>query len=175
MLSYDIDSLLMKDLKKDILSYSNRIYGVAINMLQNTADAQDCTQEVLFKLWTNKDKFSKHPNPAGYVFLITKNACFDFIKANKKIAAQEPKDFDLQTPEDNHIKESAELIKKMIEKLPEIPKQIIEQRDVLGFSFEEIAKELDLSITNVRVILSRTRKLIREELIKKHAYGLEEV
>ncbi|MDP5044940.1 MAG: RNA polymerase subunit sigma-70, partial [Leeuwenhoekiella sp.] len=41
------------------------------------------------------------------------------------------------------------------------------------YTNSEIAEELELNETAVRVALSRARKTIREELLKKHNYGLK--
>jgi len=49
---------------------------------------------------------------------------------------------------------------------------IIQLRDVEQYDFDEICKMLDMKPTAVRVSLSRARKTIREELIKKHNYGV---
>jgi len=48
---------------------------------------------------------------------------------------------------------------------------VFQLRDIEGYEFEEIAEMLDISETNARVILSRVRKIIKEELLKKHHYG----
>ena len=61
---------------------------------------------------------------------------------------------------------------KLIENLPEQQKLIIQLRDVEQYDFDEICKMLDMKPTAVRVSLSRARKTIREELIKKHNYGV---
>ncbi len=61
---------------------------------------------------------------------------------------------------------------KLIENLPEQQKLIIQLRDVEQYEFDEISKMLNLKPTAVRVSLSRARKIIREQLIKQHNYGI---
>ena len=60
----------------------------------------------------------------------------------------------------------------LIEKLPEHQKIIIQLRDIEQYDFEEICKLVEMKPTAVRVALSRARKTIREQLIKKHNYGV---
>ena len=69
-------------------------------------------------------------------------------------------------------RDSVSQVHKLIEKLPEQQKLVIQLRDVEEYDYEEIGKMLDLKPTAVRVALSRARKTIREELIKQHNYGI---
>jgi len=60
-----------------------------------------------------------------------------------------------------------------MESLPEQQRIILQLRDVEHFEFEEISKMLDKNETAIRVALSRARKAVREELIKKYNYGIK--
>ncbi len=59
-----------------------------------------------------------------------------------------------------------------MENLPEQQRLIVQMRDVEEYEFSEIAQILDMNETAVRVALSRARKEIREQLVKKHKYGI---
>ena len=59
-----------------------------------------------------------------------------------------------------------------MDKLPEQQKMVLQLRDIEQYDFEEIGKMLDMNMTAVRVALSRARKTVREQLIKKHNYGV---
>jgi len=56
--------------------------------------------------------------------------------------------------------------------LPEQQRMIIQLRDIEQYDNAEVAEMLGLKETAVRVALSRGRKKIREELLKKHNYGV---
>ena len=56
--------------------------------------------------------------------------------------------------------------------LPEQQRMIVQLREVEQYEFEEIAKMLDMNETAVRVALSRARKTLRDEMTKKHSYGI---
>ena len=68
--------------------------------------------------------------------------------------------------------DSVNQVHKLIEELPEQQKIIIQLRDVEQYDFKEICIMVGMKPTAVRVALSRARKTIREELIKKHNYGV---
>lgn len=70
-------------------------------------------------------------------------------------------------------KDSWNWVEKMMEDLPEQQRLILQLRDVEEYEFSEIAKIMDMNETAVRVALSRARKIIREQLVKKHNYGIQ--
>ena len=53
---------------------------------------------------------------------------------------------------------------RLIERLPEPQRTIIQMRDVDDMAYEDIATVTGLSQVNIRVLLSRARKRIRMEL-----------
>jgi RNA polymerase sigma-70 factor, ECF subfamily len=67
--------------------------------------------------------------------------------------------------------ETREVIDRAIEQLPEQQRQVIELRDVQGWSSEEVRNVLELSETNQRVLLHRARTKVRMAL--EQYYGSE--
>ena len=63
-------------------------------------------------------------------------------------------------------------VEKIIDKLPEQQKLIVQMREIEQYEFEEIAKILEMNETAIRVALSRARKTIRENMTKTHNYGI---
>jgi RNA polymerase sigma-70 factor (ECF subfamily) len=62
----------------------------------------------------------------------------------------------------------------IIDKLPDIYREVIIMREIEGLSYEEIAKKTEQNINTLRVTLSRARKMIREEY-NKHHYERREI
>ncbi len=54
-------------------------------------------------------------------------------------------------------------LRRLIDRLPDQQRQVLLLRDVNDFSFEEIGEATGLSAVNIRVLLSRARKKIREQ------------
>jgi RNA polymerase sigma-70 factor (ECF subfamily) len=75
----------------------------------------------------------------------------------------------LQQTED---RDSWSWVEKIIDKLPEQQKLIVQMRDIEQYEYEEIAKIMDMNETAIRVALSRARKTIREFVTKTHSYGI---
>ena len=63
-------------------------------------------------------------------------------------------------------------MEKIINKLPEQQRLIVQMREIEQYEFSEIAQILDMNETAIRVALSRARKTIREYMINTHNYGI---
>ena len=68
-------------------------------------------------------------------------------------------------------KEDIRHIQELIEQLPENQRQVIRLRGIEDCSYEDIEQITGLSSSNIRTLLSRARKLIREKLEKASCHG----
>ena len=161
---------------KSVLPFKDKVFRLAKRLLVSTEEAEDATQELYFKLWKNKEKIAEYKNVEAFAMTMTKNYCFDRLKSkqasNLTLVHSNYKEKDTSLDKKMEYRDSVSQVHKLIEKLPEQQKLVIQLRDVEEYDFEEIGKMLDLKPTAVRVALSRARKTIREELIKQHNYGI---
>ena len=161
---------------KTVMPFKDKVFRVAKRLLVSTEEAEDATQELLFKLWKNKSKLKEYKSIEAFAMTMTKNYCFDRLKSkqasNLTLVHSNYKEKDTSLDKKLEYRDSVSQVYKLIEKLPEQQKLVIQLRDVEEYDFEEIGKMLDLKPTAVRVALSRARKTIREELIKQHNYGI---
>ena len=141
-------------------------------MLQNDTEAQDAVQEIMYKLWKNKNKLKDHPNYSGFVFLTARNHCLDRLKSRKN---QEELDYNFEynhasNKDEMENKESYELVRKLIKDLPEKLKTAVVLRDIDGLEFCEMETLTGESIENLRVHLSRARKAIAKRITEIYDY-----
>ncbi|MFD0962966.1 RNA polymerase sigma factor [Pseudofulvibacter geojedonensis] len=161
---------------KMVQPFQDKLYRLAKRLLVSTEEAEDATQEVLMKLWSNKTKISSYKNVEAFAMTMTKNYCYDRLKSkqasNLKIVHSNYKDNSASLQKQVENKDSLDWVKQLMQELPEQQRIILQLRDVEQYEFAEIAKVLDMKETAVRVNLSRARKTIKEKLIKKHNYGV---
>ncbi|WP_111707791.1 RNA polymerase sigma factor [Lutibacter citreus] len=161
---------------KTVMPFKDKVFRVAKRLLVSTEEAEDATQELLFKLWKNKAKLKQYNSVEAFAMTMTKNYCFDRLKSkqasNLKLVHSNYEEKDTPLQRKIELNDSVSLVHKLIENLPEQQKLIIQLRDVEEYEFDEIAKMLSLKPTAVRVTLSRARKTIREQLTKQHNYGI---
>ncbi len=136
--------------KKEFLPYHRKLYCIAYRLLENAADAEDLVQEAYLKLWDKREGLAIISNPEAFSVTLVKNMCFDLLRSGKYTLSRQ--------------------VRHIIARLPVQQQKIVTLRDVKGCSYEEIEQVTGLNATNVRVLLSRARKKIREEFNKWSNY-----
>lgn len=166
-----------KEFLAQVNPIQDRLYRLARRLLVSDDEAQDATQEILIKLWSNRKKFKKLRSIEAFAVTMTKNYCYDKLKAkssnNLQLVHSNYEDQHYNTVKTSENNDSINWVFKLMKELPEQQRLVLHMRDVEQYSNSEIAKELDLNETAVRVTLSRARKTIREQLLKKHNYGIK--
>ena len=157
--------------KQLLLPLYPRLQRVALRLLGNAEDAEDMVQEVYMKLWSKRDALPDVKEVEAYCVTMTKNMCIDRLR----MAEVEKEDVDevpIMLAETDDVeaqverRDAVEQVKQIIETLPEHQQQVITLRDIEDCSFEEIVEQTGLTAVNIRMLLSRARKTIRERLKK---------
>ena len=164
------------DFLKVVLPFKDKVFRLAKRFLVSTEEAEDATQELIFKLWKNKDKLANYRNIEAFAMTMTKNYCYDRLKSkqasNLKLIHSNYKEKETSLDKKLEYMDSVRKVHLLIENLPDQQKLIIQLRDIEQYDFEEICSMLQMKPTAVRVSLSRPRKTIREQLTKQHNYGV---
>ena len=160
-----------------VMPFKDKMFRLAKRLLVSREEAEDATQEILLKLWNNKQKIGEYNNVEAFSMTMTKNFCLDRLKSkqaqNLKIVHSNYQDHSASLQRQVEAKDSVDWVSRMIEDLPEQQKIILQLRDIEHYEFAEISKVLDMNETAIRVALSRARKTIREKLTNTHRYGIK--
>ena len=155
-----------------IRQQSRNLYGIAFRILRNQEEAEDAVQEVFIKLWKQGNKIDEYNNIDAVAVTILKNLCIDQIRKRKYFIREDNENLYLQNIDYSspyELMESSEtenILYHIIEKLPDLYRDAIRLREVDGLSYEEISEKTKQNINTLRVIISRARKLIRDEFNK---------
>ena len=164
------------DFLKMVSPFKDKVFRLAKRLLISREEAEDATQELLFKLWKSKEKISDYKNIEAFAMTMTKNYCYDRLKSkqasNLTLVHTNYKEKETSLDKKVEDQDSVNIVHVLIENLPLQQKTIIQLRDIEQYDFDEICKMVAMKPTAVRVALSRARKTIREALIKKHNYGV---
>ena len=161
------------DLMKPV---QDKMYRLALRLLVSKEAAEDATQEVMMKLWSRKSKLSSYHNLEAFAMTVTKNHCLDQLKLkqnNNLRIVHSNYDSGASLQREVEVRDDLNWVQKIVAKLPEQQKILIQLREVEQYEYEEIAKMTDMKETAIRVALSRARKKIKEEMIKRHRYGIK--
>lgn len=163
-----------EEFKSKVLPVKDKLYRFALRLLGDTEEARDIVQEIFLRLWTKKDTLKEYRNLEAFAMTMTRNLCLDKLKSasSRNLGLDEKRDVpEHKTPYSmTELSDNMQLIRQAMKSLPEQQRTVIHMRDVEGCDFDEIAEVMGLSMNNVRVILSRARKKIRDTLIKIHSY-----
>ena len=159
-----------------ISPFKDKVFRLAKRLLVSTEEAEDATQEVLVKLWAQKEKLNGYKSVEALSMTMTKNYCLDQLKSkradNLKIVHNNFSDREASLQQKAEDQDSWNWVDKVINQLPEQQKLIIQMRDIEQYEFKEIAEILKINEATIRVALSRARKTIREFMSKTHSYGI---
>ena len=157
------------DFKQLFLPCHRKLFSVAYRLMSNTQAAEDMVQETFLKLWMQRDKMGMVDNPEAYSITVLRRIFYDKMRAGH--LQEVDKDVgSLQVSSSQNISKQLEeadeyqRIRLLITHLPEPQARIMLMRDIEDRSFEEISTETGLTEVNVRSILSRARKKIREQI-----------
>jgi len=161
---------------KVISPFKDKVFRLSRRMLISIEEAEDATQEVLVKLWNGRAKLSGYSSVEALAMTMTKNYCLDRLKSKQalemRIVHSNYTDREAGLHKQAEDRDSLGWVQKIMLQLPEQQRMIVQLREVEQYEFEEIAKMLDMNETAVRVALSRARKTLRDEMTKKHSYGI---
>ncbi len=159
-----------------VMPLKDKLYRLAKRILVSHDEAEDAVQEVYLKLWNTRENIKKYNKPEAFAMTMIKNYCLDRIKSkqasNLTIVHQNYKSNDARTEDQVEAKDEVGMVFEIMKKLPEQQRIILQLRDVEEYDYSEIAEVMEMNETAIRVNLSRARKMVREELIKKYNYGL---
>lgn len=159
-----------QEFNQKVMVYSGKFYGYSCKILGDKDEAQDAVQDLYLKLWSLRNSFSTINNIEAFATTIIRNLCIDRLKKIKNFTLQSDSYKEHRLSDDSFsdsnyeedIQAKVDLVRKAINKLPEIQQKVFIMRDFEEKEFEEISIELNLTPENSRVILSRARKRVRE-------------
>ncbi len=177
------DALKHDIFNREFMPHINSMYNFAFRLTMDEDDANDLVQDTYLKAFRFISSFEQGTNAKAWLFRILKNS---FINDYRK-RSKEPSKVDYQEVETTYNSEDAaeyehttdlraETVQDMIgdevanalNALPVDFRTVIILCDIEGFTYEEMAKILDIPIGTVRSRLHRARNLLKDSL-KKYA------
>ncbi|MDL2221515.1 RNA polymerase sigma factor [Parabacteroides sp. OttesenSCG-928-N08] len=166
----------VKRFKALYLPLHPKLYRVALALVENRQDAEDLLQETYGKLWSKRMELSEILNPEAYAVTLIKHLCLDFLRSTRANLRQEEIHENIWvadgTTPATQVEKQDEVayVEGLIAQLPDSQRQVIRLRGIGECSMEEIAEITGFSLVNVRTLLSRARKVLREQYDKYMLY-----
>lgn len=145
------------------------MFRLACSMLGRHDEAQDMMQDVAERILRRHDDMDDVGNIDAFITRSVRNACIDRLRHRKDTTPKIPEVPDTRSPD---RWSDRELVHRAMAHLPERQRLAIHLKDIEGYSNEEIADIIETDEGNVRTILSRGRKALREIIEKEINYGI---
>ena len=144
--------------------YYKDVYIYIYSLCHNESLAQDLASETFYQVICSLPSFRNDANIKTWIFSIARNVTFKTMKKRKQEVCYDvfQDRFVAVEKKDDRMQQIYELIKQ----LPKRDQQIFHMK-LQGYSYVEIAEQLTLNPSSVRVIDYRTRKFLKKELEKE--------
>ncbi|MCB0748415.1 MAG: sigma-70 family RNA polymerase sigma factor [Ignavibacteriae bacterium] len=159
--------------------YKHKAFSLLVNILKNKMDAEEALQDSFIKAFNSLDAFRRESQFSTWFYKIVYNTGLTIISAKKRKIEMEMSSIDdlyFLKDEDNEVysmsENKKEYLIKMVDKLPVRNSLVLILFYLDNLSLKEISEVLDLSLVNCKVLLHRSRNLLRDLLIQ-HNYQEE--
>lgn len=192
-MSLEEESLLARARQGDLeaferlaAAYERKVYNLAYRLTGNHDDASDVAQEALIKVYTSLGDFRGDASFSTWLYRVVSNASLDELRRRKRQRAtslDEPMATDDgglarqladqgDGPEEAlDRKELQTMVQRAISALDDEHRVVIVLRDIQGYSYQEIADYLGLSLGTVKSRLNRARTALQKKFSELELFG----
>jgi RNA polymerase sigma factor (sigma-70 family) len=144
--------------------YAGKIYSKCLSLLKDETLAEDATQEIFMKIFTNLSRFKERSKFSTWVYSITYNYCIDFLRRRKKMKAifsdemEKAPDIPDQEISDKVLLElEIKKLKQVLDNIPPGDQAILLMKYQDQMSIKEIAEVFDITESAVKMRLKRAK------------------
>jgi RNA polymerase sigma-70 factor (ECF subfamily) len=155
--------------------YKDKAFSLLKKMLKNEQDAEETLQDCFIKAYNSLNGFKGEAKFSTWFYRIVYNTALTKLASKKRKTESEmssvDEHFNLKSDYDYNLserKDMSEFVNELVNQLPEKHSAIISLFYLDEMSCEEISKVLDISLSNVKVMLHRSRNALRDIIIENN-------
>ena len=159
--------------------YSSRIFGNIYKMVKSESIAQELLQEVFIKVWNNRTGIDPENSFRSYIFRIAENSVYDYFRNASRDRKMQSHILVITTEHYDHIeelmlrKENNAILDKAISSLSPQRQLVFRLCKLDGKSYDEVSRELGISVSTISDHIVKANKAIREFL--SDDMGMQEI
>jgi len=140
--------------------YADLLYRLALSHLQHREDALDAVQDVFLKFAASPKTFSDDEHERAWFIRVTVNRCHD-LQRRRTVRRHTPLDDITELSDESNVRPA---VLEAVDTLADNLKTVVVLHYLEGFSVEETAKLLRISVSAVKMRLSRARESLKDSL-----------
>ena len=149
--------------------YKDKMFAICVRYAKSIEEAEDVFQEAFVKVFKNIHQYDYKGSFDGWIRRIFVNTAITNYKLNKKRYYKEEIDVTDYERDSFEITDSEFTMDELMKAINELPlgyRTVFNLYAVEGYKHKEIAEMLDIDINTSKSQYSRTKKMLREKLLK---------
>lgn len=164
--------------RNDVLPMKDKLYRLAFSITLNKEDAEDTVQEAMIKIWKRREQWNEIESLEAWALTITRRTALDLLKqkgrdtediteikeasVNAKSIAAMPSPHEMMLQ-----KERIEMVRRIMQQMPEKLRTAMQLRDFEEKSYKEVAEIMGIPEEQVKVCIFRARQFIKKNYCDK--------
>ncbi len=166
--------------------YERLVYNSVKLKSLSDDDAFDVSQEVFVKIWRSIGRYRGDCRFATWIYKICQNACLDFLRHQRATATEamptytdkDGDEIELEFADESasaspekmaEKREQIKLVRDAIARLSPEAREVVELRDIEGYSYEVISEMTGLEVGTVKSRLNRARLRLKELILEVYS------
>lgn len=148
--------------------YCKRLYGFVLRYIKQKEDAEEIVQEVFVKIWESRIKIDAFSSFESFLFTIAYNTTISLLRKRSNETKYLEHLKSLQhinnSPDlidEIHFNELNSRVQLLLNELTPRQKEIFQLSREEGFTHDEIAKKLDISVNTVKKHMANTLAFLK--------------
>lgn len=155
------------EFKEKYITCSKTMYWAAYRLTGNNDEAEDIVQETFLRLWSHREFLDNVGNAEAYSVRMVRNVYIDkrrgqhidtVLSGTENLQIASADDIVRRTEH----RDLADKARDIIDRLPEQQRRIVFMKDIEDMTYDEMAGLTGLTVQNLRTLLSRGRKTLRQ-------------
>ena len=151
--------------------YRGAVYGIALGIVGNTADAEDAAQDAFIRAYENLEKYDLNRKFSTWIFTITANLCKNKLRRDKHLAPLDdstPMMGTAEDPADKMVREAQDsLVQDALADLDEKYRSPMVLRYYGELDYKEIAEVLDVPEGTIKTRIHRAKAALKDWMVQR--------
>lgn len=150
-------------------NFNDELYFFILKKVKNKEVTNDIFQNTFLKIHKNLSKLENEEKVKAWIFQIARNEIVNHFKKESMYVEKLDLNNEISLQKYQHIC----CFDKFINDLPEIYRQVIELIYVKGLQQKAVAKELEISLENVKVRIKRAKDILKKKFNECCKYEID--